>query len=607
MSRSIFPLLVRLFSSLLAGLFAQNLSAATSTEIYARASQAVLVLEGRDAKGKPQVQATATALGDGQAVTHCDLLNSAEKWVVIQGQRDFVAYPREHDEARNLCRLDVPGLQVAKPEIVPLEQVRVGQRVYAIGNALGLGLSLSEGLVSGIRDMDGESWIQTTAALAPGSEGGALFDDQGRLLGLTDYRKRDGQNVNFAAPAAWLTEIVNRAGQSDSTGKLHTEATRLNQARDWKGLAELAADWSRRQPKQGEPWIWLGVAQNSLKDYQSAADAFEKALARTPGSISISLALAGNRILLKQPGKALEVVRSALESHQEDASLWFAKGSVELALEHADLAEQAFQETVRLDSQHEMAWVHLFDAAFNRGDYRTAQQYASHLTEIDPARGDYWMRLAQAYLRQGRPARATQAIQRANTITPGNGEVLMLLGIIQATLNQPGQAIATYKQSLAAKPLQPAWVWHRLGNAYYQVNLYPEAIAALREAVRLDPDQLSHQSELGIMLKDDGQDEEALKLFQTLCGKIPKDPLPWRQVGFIQANLGNYNQAIASLEQSLRLSPDQQQVWHVLGQVYAMTGQPTEVRRVYQRLRGIDPMRAEQLYSAYLQPLEAQP
>jgi len=251
--------LLRITFIVMASFFAQDLQASTANDIYNRSSHNVLVLEGLDAQGKIQLQASATSLGNDVAVTQCDLLSGADIWVVIQDRHVFSAYPRQRDESRNLCRLDVPGLRTAQLNIVPFEEIRVGQRVYAIGNALGLGLSLSEGLVSGIRDISGESWIQTTAALAPGSEGGALFDENGRLLGMTDYRKRDGQNINFAAPAAWLPQIVERAGLSNTLGKLQSEAASLAHAENWKALAELATDCRVNNPKimnPGSGWDW---------------------------------------------------------------------------------------------------------------------------------------------------------------------------------------------------------------------------------------------------------------------------------------------------------------------------------------------------------------
>src|SRR5262252_2850297 len=62
----------------------------------------------------------------------------------------------------------------------------VGDEVFAIGTPRGLAQTLSSGLVSAIRDFgEGYRHIQTTSPISPGSSGGGLFDDHGRLVGIT--------------------------------------------------------------------------------------------------------------------------------------------------------------------------------------------------------------------------------------------------------------------------------------------------------------------------------------------------------------------------------------------------------------------------------------
>jgi tetratricopeptide (TPR) repeat protein len=594
------------FVSVLASLFAQDLPAATANDIYNRSSHNVLVLEGLDAQDKIQVQASATSLGNDVAVTQCDLLSGADKWVVIQDRHVFSAYPRQRDEARNLCRLDVPGLRTAQLSIVPFEEIRIGQRVYAIGNALGLGLSLSEGLVSGIRDISGESWIQTTAALAPGSEGGALFDENGQLLGMTDYRKRDGQNINFAAPASWLPQIVERAGLSNTFGKLQSEAAHLTHDENWKALAELATDWSHHQPENYEPWLWLGLANEHQQEWPAAVDAYEKSLARMPASVSIAIALARNQLRLNQAEKALDVLHSAIDRNRETADLWFAQGMVEQILGRADASVKSFERAAQLDPVDAKTWEKLFEIAVNSHDFQSARQAAAHLTEIAPERPDYWLRLAQAYYSLGLSSRALRATDRASQLAPDNGDAFVWRGVVLVQLRAYGLAIEALKRGISAKPRMPDWAWEQLANAYTLLNLYPEAIAAQREAIKLAPAQISYQGELGVMLKDDGQDYEALPIFETLRDKYPNDPFPWRQIGFVHAKLGHYTEAIKALEQSLRLAPDQGKVWHALGETYAHADLHDDVHRVYQRLRALDSGHAEQFYRDYVFPMETQ-
>lgn len=590
---------------------AQGQSALTPQEIYTRALPVVLLLEARDQKDEVLLAATAIALAPGRAVTQCDLLPDGHRLTVTQARRVYGAYARERDVARNLCLLDVPGLKVAPVDLVPAGAARVGQRAYAVGNALGMGLSLSEGVVSGLREEGGETWIQTTAALAPGSEGGALFDEQGRLLGMTDYRKRDGQNINFAAPASWLPEVARRALSVDQAGtedaRRSGECLRLAQAGDWVALGKTAEAWAQARPEHGEAWYWLGRAVEEGGLYEAAAGAFDKALQRSPDAVNYTLALARNQMRLKQADKALEVLRQAIAQHQEEADLWFARVLAEDALGLGQEGLRSLEMTLRLNRGHAGAWELRHAIARARQDWESMRQAAQALSRIAPDNAGYWATLAQANLLTGRLPRALKAIDRAQAIAPGNGDHLILRGAILAALGARAQAIETLKRGLDAKPTLRAYGLAQLGNAYYQALLYPEAIAALREAVNLVPDNLNYQYDLGLALKDGGLDEEALPLFQALREKTPKDPAPWRQVGFTQAKLGQYAEAVEALEQSLRLEPRQAKAWHALGETYVRMGRVEEARRVYPRLRELDSGRAEQFHRGYLLVQEDRP
>jgi S1-C subfamily serine protease len=86
-----------------------------------------------------------------------------------------------HDSTHDLVRLRVPGLTAPPLPLRLSTELRIGERVYAVGAPQGLELSLSEGLISGLRLFEGVRVIQTTAAISAGSSGGGLFDDRGRL------------------------------------------------------------------------------------------------------------------------------------------------------------------------------------------------------------------------------------------------------------------------------------------------------------------------------------------------------------------------------------------------------------------------------------------
>ena len=88
------------------------------------------------------------------------------------------------------------------------DSLAVGETVYTIGSPKGLERTLGQGLLSGLRKMDGLEYVQITAPVSEGSSGGGLFDDRGNLIGITTFTVRDSQNLNFAIAASeyWNTK-----------------------------------------------------------------------------------------------------------------------------------------------------------------------------------------------------------------------------------------------------------------------------------------------------------------------------------------------------------------------------------------------------------------
>ena len=82
----------------------------------------------------------------------------------------------------------------------------MGDPVYAVGSPGGRDPFLSEGVVARLKEGP-PPYIQMTAAVSPGSSGGGLFDQEGRLVGLTTLGMEPGQNVNFAVPVEWTGDV----------------------------------------------------------------------------------------------------------------------------------------------------------------------------------------------------------------------------------------------------------------------------------------------------------------------------------------------------------------------------------------------------------------
>lgn len=99
--------------------------------------------------------------------------------------------------------LSAPGLALYT-DSVPV----VGSRVYAVGNPKGLEGTFSDGIVSGIRALRGDTLLQITAPISPGSSGGPVLDGSGRVVGVAVATLQDGQNLNFAVPVRYVSALL---------------------------------------------------------------------------------------------------------------------------------------------------------------------------------------------------------------------------------------------------------------------------------------------------------------------------------------------------------------------------------------------------------------
>lgn len=98
----------------------------------------------------------------------------------------------------DLAVLRIDSKDLPFVNIYPSVPVEVGDRIYTISNPEGFVNSLSEGLVSSIREIDNTLFYQITAPISEGSSGGAVFNEFGEVIGVATMVMKEGQNLNFA-------------------------------------------------------------------------------------------------------------------------------------------------------------------------------------------------------------------------------------------------------------------------------------------------------------------------------------------------------------------------------------------------------------------------
>ena len=236
---------------------------ADATAIFRQAAPSVVLVYALDSAGEEIAQGSGVVVGENYVATNCHVLEGA--WSVKVGQTEtdetfsMSASRARTDEERDLCLLFVADL--AKPPAAQPAQMagarglEIGAEVFAIGAPNGWELSFTRGIVSQLRDIDGESapLIQTDAAITSGSSGGGLFDKNGHLVGITTLGSKDG-NFNFAMPAEWVAEMLGEkiAAVSPPRAQAQTESQISSGSLEWDILYEEADKlWEQGNYRRG--------------------------------------------------------------------------------------------------------------------------------------------------------------------------------------------------------------------------------------------------------------------------------------------------------------------------------------------------------------------
>lgn len=186
----------------------------SAEEVFKRFASRILFLTCDESPDESALASGVMVSADGLIVTNAHVVERCRSMTAtyISGasRRSYEPVLKYYDE-----QTDTAVLKIAAQNLdfftVLARPARIGERVYAIGNPRGFEQSISEGIVSGNREEDGVSWIQHSAPISPGSSGGALISSRGELLGINSRFRKESQNLNFAVPAATLSEAISGA------------------------------------------------------------------------------------------------------------------------------------------------------------------------------------------------------------------------------------------------------------------------------------------------------------------------------------------------------------------------------------------------------------
>jgi S1-C subfamily serine protease len=373
MKRRIFP---RLLVLTLALSFASLIHAQeTLPALVKRVKPSVVAIATYDASGEALMTGSGFFLAPGQVVTNLHVIRGAARAEIKTLDGKGKVYPVSGalaiDEEGDLALLgiDMP-LDRSRGAELARELPDEGESIFVIGNPLKLEGSVSDGIVSAVREVPNSyRIIQITAPISHGNSGSPVFNLRGEVLGVVTVKVTNGQNINLAIAAGRVAQL--RAGKLQLLPDLALRS---------KG------DVAESSYRNGLDSLWLG-------NYDSAVGYFENAVNKNPKRVDAWVQVGYCRVKQGKNQEAIRAYLQALQLKPEDAEIrnklgdaYYYAGRLREAIESYTMAKQ-------LEPNNAETFYNLAIAYFESGNQAMAATEAHTLQKLDP-------KLYEKYLRE---------------------------------------------------------------------------------------------------------------------------------------------------------------------------------------------------------------
>lgn len=196
---------------------ANSVSANTHTpqQIAKKVFPSVVLLIMEDTNGQTMSLGSGFFVQENVIVSNLHVVKGASRgYAKIVGQSDKLNIEGivGVDQERDLVLLKTLAPRTPYLPLGNSDNVEIGEPIYAVGNPQGLEGTFSQGIVSGVREIDSDKLLQITAPISPGSSGGPVLNSKGAVIGISVATFREGQNLNFAIPSNYLNTLLAKTG-----------------------------------------------------------------------------------------------------------------------------------------------------------------------------------------------------------------------------------------------------------------------------------------------------------------------------------------------------------------------------------------------------------
>jgi len=364
MYKRIFPQLLLIAVSLFLFSASPAFAQESLPDLVRRVKPQVVAIATYDSQGEALMTGSGFFVRPGQVVTNLHVIRGAQRCEIKtldgKGKVFPVAGTLAVDEEGDLALLSVE-MPADRPRAGELASVLPdeGEQIVVIGNPLKLEGSVTDGIISAVREVPNVGKIiQITAPISHGNSGSPVFNMKGQVVGVVTVRVTNGQNINLAIGAARVEQL--RPGQLRSIAALPAKERLSDIAESsyrtgldslWLGNYDNAIGYfetaANRNPRRADAWVQVGYCKVKQGKTEEGIRAYQHALQLKPDSEEIHNKLgdayyyAGRmREAIASYNRAATLRPDNADAHYNLAVAYFETGNDRLALSEAKILRQ---------------------------------------------------------------------------------------------------------------------------------------------------------------------------------------------------------------------------------------------------------------------------
>jgi len=351
---------------------------------------------------------------------------------------------------------------------------------------------------------------------------------------------------------------------------------------DPKSALRAVTNWERRDPENPQPIFYEGwLYQNYYKNTPKTVSAYQKILNLDPENAKALQALAEIYVSQKNEQKILDVFRQMEAAQPNDVSLKLKMALIYYEQKRYDEAIEKFHELLKSRPGDDRITYYLGVIYENLKKDQEAEARFQEIKADSNFFKDARLHLAYLKVRAERKEDAINILQEALDIRPEIGPFYEYLSEIYRDEGKSAAAIEVLKTGIR-RSSDKEILYYDLGLAYDHAGQFEECIKAMRQVLKINPQNASALNYIGYSYADRGIHlNEALQFLQKANSLKPEDGFISDSLGWAYFKMGDVEQAFACVLKAYTLSPGEPTITEHLGDLYANKNDSAKAVKYY--------------------------